>query len=139
MACRLFARRRNALGVLPAGVLLLAGCIIIPVDYHEFGSRHNVSEKAAARLQSGVTTKEEVFLSLGEPDYVSDDGRRLGYGWSKVKALIIVGGYGTGAVAEAKRNYLLQLTFDPQGRLISHNVVKQWGEVISAENVNAAP
>lgn len=133
------AASRAAAGLLAAGVLLCAGCIIIPVNYHEYGSRHNVSEKTAARLQPGVTTKEEVFLQLGEPDHASEDGRRLGYAWSKVRALIFVGGGYSGAVGEAKKNFLLQVTFDAQDRLAALSVVKQWGEGIDAAVVNAAP
>jgi outer membrane protein assembly factor BamE (lipoprotein component of BamABCDE complex) len=133
------ALRRGALSVLPAGALVLAGCIILPVDYHEYGSRHNLTEKTATQLQPGLTTKEEVFLSLGEPDFVSEDGRRLAYEWSKVKALILVGSTASGAVAEAKRKYLLQISFDRQDRLTDISVVKAWGEVISAGKTNTTP
>ena len=133
------AARGLATSLVAAGTLLLAGCIIIPVNYHEFGSRQNISERTAAHLQPGVTTKEEVFLQLGEPDHVSDDGRRLGYAWGKVRALVLVGGGYSGAIAEVKRSYLLQVTFDANGRLAALSVVKQWGDEISAAQVNAKP
>ena len=48
---------------------LATGCIIIPVDYHPPGVRHNISSKTQARLEPGLTTKSEVFLLLGEPDH----------------------------------------------------------------------
>lgn len=106
---------------------LLAGCIIVPVDYHASGSRHNVNAAVQTKLQPGVTTKEDVFLLLGEPDHVSEDGRRIGYKWTKVNVLIIYGAYTTGGVAEVERSHVLHVTFDADDRVAQVAVASAWG------------
>lgn len=110
-----------------AAVALLAGCIVIPVDYHASGSRHNVSAEIQPKLQLGVTTKEEVFLLLGEPDRVSEDGQRLGYGWSKVKAVVMWGAQYSGGISEVEKSYLLHITFDADNRIAHVGLVEKWG------------
>src|SRR5262245_27490699 len=75
-------------------VALFTGCAaVIPTNYYQAGSRTNLNDKTRSTLQLG-TTKDEVFLRLGEPDFVSENGQTVGYAWSKVKALwfIAVGG-----------------------------------------------
>jgi hypothetical protein len=79
-------RRGKPVGVVPysvGGAMMFSGCLVIPVDYHSKGSRQNISDKTQSLLQPGVTTKEEVFLLLGEPDYAFDDGQHIGYAWKK--------------------------------------------------------
>lgn len=62
----------------------------------------------------GQTNREEVLLTLGEPDEVSD-GRRFVYRWSKLKFLAVIPvGYMGGSVS-AKKHYQLIITFDNQG------------------------
>jgi hypothetical protein len=94
------------------GLIILAGCIAIPVNYHAAGSRQNVNQKVQVELQPGITTKEDVFLRLGEPDYYSEDGQVIGYAWTKVGAILMVGGYGSAAAAEIGKSYLFEISFD---------------------------
>jgi outer membrane protein assembly factor BamE (lipoprotein component of BamABCDE complex) len=56
------------------GVLFLAGCLVFPVEYYQAGSRHNIKPQTSNELQAGITTKEEVLLTLGEPDVAAEDG-----------------------------------------------------------------
>lgn len=95
----------------------LAGCLVVPVDYHAAGSRQNITTKTAQQLRPGTTTKEEILLQLGEPDYTSEDGRTLAYAWTKVGALVIVGGYGSAAAAEVGKSHHLVITFDDNNRV----------------------
>lgn len=97
---------------------VLAGCLIIPTDYHAVGSRHNLTTQSTNLFRIGLTTQEEVLLALGEPDYVSDDGQRFGYTWSKVKAILIVIST-SGGGGEFPRNYLIEAGFDASNR-VSH-------------------
>lgn len=122
-----------------ATVTLLAGCIIVPVDYTQAGSRHNVSEKTATTLQPGEITKEEVLLRLGEPDWVSEDERLLGYTWTKVKALVFYGAYYTGGIAEVPKSSLLKLTFDAEDRLVAATAVSEWGATVAPEKAPPEP
>lgn len=113
---------------------LLAGCLVIPVDYYQAGSRHNVATKTDSTLTAGVTTKEEIFLTLGEPDYASEDGQRLGYAWTKVKAVWIIAGQGSAAGGEIERSYVLVATFDDSNRLCQVQLQKTWGSEVPAAN-----
>lgn len=107
-----FGIRRSVTHFVIAALAILGGCLVVPVNYHAAGSRHNVNQKAQIQLQPGLTTKESVFLLLGEPDYYSEDGQTLAYAWTKVGAVVIVGGYGSAAVAEVGKSYYLAISFD---------------------------
>ena len=114
---------------------LTSGCLLIPTDYHDVGVRHNINEKTPDLFKPATSTKEEILLKLGEPDFASDDGRRIGYAWTKVKALLIVASTGGSGVAEFKRSYVLQVSFDDCNRVSNFNLIKEWGECISPERV----
>ncbi len=107
--------------------MVLAGCLIIPVNYTAPGSRGNVTTETGSSIQSGVTSREEVLLHLGEPDHVSDDGRRIGYAWTKVRALWFVGGLGGAASGEIERSYILEISFNPEGSVSGTRLLKEWG------------
>ncbi|MFM1767991.1 MAG: hypothetical protein RJA22_520 [Verrucomicrobiota bacterium] len=106
-------RRGAAWGLAAGALVVLAGCLVIPVDYHTRGSRRNVTAATTNLWRVGVTTREEVLLTLGEPDFVSEDGRRFGHAWSKVKA-IVMGGY---SGSEVWRYYRVETTFDASNRV----------------------
>ena len=95
---------------------MCTGCI--PVNWYGARSRRNVSEETALTLIPGQTTKQEVFLALGEPDEVSLDGKTLAYRWAKVK-LLIVGYYGALPVG---KKYKLLITFDERGVVTQREV-----------------
>ena len=110
------------------GVMTLSGCLAIPTDYHSKYSRHNISDKTQSLLRPGVTTKEEVLLLLGEPDYVSGDGQRIAYYWTKVKMLwgaVGGAGYSVGA-GEIERSYCLDIKFDNDNRVVGVDLTKYW-------------
>lgn len=105
-----------------AALSLLAGCLIIPVSYYPTGSRHNVAPGTTDVLHPGVTTKEELLLMLGEPDFVSEDGQRLGYAWRKIKVVFL-------AQVSSEllgRRYLLEASFDAHNRLVETRLLKEW-------------
>ena len=76
-----------------------------------------MSEETKQTIIPGHTTKEEVFLALGEPDEVSPDGSSFVYRWAKVKLLIVGPSYG--GPVEMGKKYKLIITFD------EHRVVTQ--------------
>lgn len=97
---------------------LCASCIVVPVSYTEYGNRKNVSKETIDRIVIGVTTKEDVRLALGEPDFISMDEACLGYSWSKVKLLwMAAAGYNAtgGAIA---RDYRLTIPFDEKNVVV---------------------
>jgi hypothetical protein len=112
--------------------IVLAGCLIIPVDYHATGSRRNVRVESTNALLLGLTTREEILLTLGEPDFASEDGRRFGYLWTKVKAIWAVASYGgSGAAGEITKSYLLETSFDSTNRLSDVRLLKKWGDSVT--------
>lgn len=64
---------RKSLVVGPASTILLTGCIVIPLDTYDSESRTNLSSETLSKLETGATTREEVLLMLGEPDYGYND------------------------------------------------------------------
>jgi hypothetical protein len=115
--------KRSAMNGLRMAVVIgmlaiISGCLLIPVDYHTPGSRHNISPDVRSKLVPGVTSKEEVLLMLGEPDYVSEDGQDLGYAWSKVKLIVVVAAPGGGGdIGEWGKDYVLHIVFDANNRV----------------------
>ena len=98
--------------------MICSGCAIVPTDYHAPGSRIRINKETQQIITPGKTTKEDVFLMLGEPDIVFSDGLYVKYRWTKVKALwgfFIGGGYSaTGASGYIETDYELIIKFDEQ-------------------------
>lgn len=128
MSARLRHRAAVPQAVLLALLVMVgtSGCIVIPVDFSARGSRQNVDESTAAGFQPGVTTREEVLLQLGEPDVVSGDQRSLGYAWSRIKFVWVVGSYGGGAAGNVAKRSFLRLDFDESGRFICAEITGDW-------------
>jgi hypothetical protein len=112
--------------------LLLAcvtpSCLILPTPpLHSGDARENVDASAAAGFQVGKTTRAEVILTLGEPDTVTADERKLAYRTEKVRALLFIGGYGAAAGAPITKDDYLVFEFDARGRLVSSSTSGHWG------------
>jgi len=101
----------------------LSGCFI-PLNYYENFSRHSISDKTQSLLRPGVTTKEEVFLLLGEPDIASKDGQSITYIWTKVYGWYLL--YFEGRGGEVKRCYVLEIKFDSDNRVVGVDLKKTW-------------
>lgn len=107
-------------------VVLASGCVVVPTSYHAAGSRQNLSHDEGQKLTEGTTSKREVLLMLGEPEFASEDGRVLRYDWQKVKAIWFAGGYYSAASGAVEREYSLELTFDERNVLTKKEVLKHW-------------
>ena len=70
---------------------LTSGCVILPMP-HVFvdGSRRNVTQESVALVKPKVDTCEDVISKLGEPDFVSDDERRMVYDSKKLEWFVYV-------------------------------------------------
>ena len=75
---------------------------------------------------------DEVFLRLGEPDFAAEDGQRIGYAWTKVKALWFVAGRGSAAGGEIQRSYILEVSFEGSNRVSQVRLIKQWGPLVTS-------
>lgn len=98
-----------------AGLILaaasLTGCLIIPTNYYIDASRQNVSEVSPAAIVPGKTTRQDLLLTLGEPDASSLDETEFWYVATKTKAIIIIGNRGGDYLVD----YIHALRFDRQG------------------------
>jgi len=98
------------------GVLLLAGCLPIPVVPHGLGV---VPDKEAFEsLRPGVTTRADVLLLLGEPNHRFDDDRFLMYEWTVAYGYVIVGGYTQAYPIPVAAPHYLCLEFGLDSRLV---------------------
>jgi outer membrane protein assembly factor BamE (lipoprotein component of BamABCDE complex) len=61
---------RTSLPAVLVTALLTTGCLAIPVPESEPGTGRAKDEVAASSLRVGITTREEVLLTLGEPEFV---------------------------------------------------------------------
>ena len=126
---RTFSPFLLALGCALAGAGL-PRCAVVPVvPYYAEGSRRNVGPEPPSSVRVGTSTKDDLFLTLGEPDFVSEDGRRLGYAWTKVSAIwLSVGGAGGGVGGEISNARVLEFTFDERNVVGSVRRLKEWDE-----------
>ncbi len=97
----------------------LTGCLIIPTDYYTATSRQNITMEPPAHILPGTTTREEVLLSLGEPDNTSPDESEMWYMAEKVKAWLIMGYGGSDII----RYYVLIIRFTSSGIVQSQQLV----------------
>ena|ERR1700690_4183676 len=98
---------------------LLTGCPFpVPAHYDKY-SRQNVEEKIPELIKSGVTTREDVMMTLGEPDGVALDESWFVYGSAYCQGgmgLFMAAGGSGGAFAALRMRYRrLILQFDQRG------------------------
>lgn len=120
---------RKWLVIGPVSTILLTGCIVIPMNAYDSESRSNVSAEILSQLKTGITTREEVLLMLGEPDYgYNDDELILVYKWQKIEGFSLIaipysqGIFGGGGLFGT--NYQLNIKFDEKNRLSDVGLIK---------------
>ena len=99
-------------------ILVLSSCAIIPVDYYTGYSRKNTGETTPESIKIGTSSREDVIMTLGEPDEASADETELRYRATKVKAIIIAGYQG----AAVTREYILVVRLDARGIVESQRI-----------------
>lgn len=120
------------------------GCLIIPTPEHRAGwldssppnTRQNLSKKSAKSIIPGKTQKADLDVSLGEPDAISIDGRRVVYKWETV-----VGWYVWCPAFEnrlphdvLKENFLI-VDFDPEGMVVDRRVISSFWRKLCLQEV----
>jgi hypothetical protein len=109
------ARRRP---LLRPFLCLTAGAVgCIPVAHEERptrDSRRSFSDAELAFVRPAATTREEVLLRLGDPDFAWDDGRVLCYAWRT--STFEMATLGTNTLESAVPHYLL-VEFDDAARV----------------------
>jgi hypothetical protein len=116
-------RRGVAHALLLALVITAAGCpFFIPLPGPGPGAP---SVDVLHRIEPGVTTRADVLLALGDPDFRLEDDRYFVYDWTETHAvmgvIIAYGGAGGGVAAAVGDRHALAFEFAPDGRLARLN------------------
>ncbi len=113
-------------------MLLTAGCLVIPIPANRQapGLRTNITPQTVNHLGTGVVSRTEVLLRLGEPDEVSSEERQFRYHTERIKWDIFwaVGGeyHADYGIIEIKKYYDLVLRFDDRGELFAGSWLAGW-------------
>ena len=98
--------------------VLCTGCIYVPDALH-LSARERKVESFLPSIIPGQTTKEEVYLLLGEPDGYSWNQNQLVYRWKKLKFFLMLPfGYTDAGVVTARRKYKLLIILDERGVVV---------------------
>ncbi len=95
--------------------LLVAGCIYVPTPQHaHLGGHGLIGDEEAGRIRPGESSREDVLLLLGEPDYRLGDDRLFVYAWTRI------GGYlfSQGGGGPVPRRNLFAVLFDGNGQVL---------------------
>jgi outer membrane protein assembly factor BamE (lipoprotein component of BamABCDE complex) len=112
-------------------LLLISGCLYIPYHAHI----HRVpDEKTLASIKEDVTSKEDILMTLGEPDRVRNDERIFLYWWQEEHGF--VGWYG-GKGGPVRDTYSLHIEFDENNIVEKYEIKKKgvfsWSQTLPDE------
>jgi hypothetical protein len=105
----------------PARVVLacalgsLAGCIIPTPGWRDPAHRTNTAPPREFAVEIGKTSREEVLLALGEPDWNSPFGGGFLYVGAFVDLLIVLAGQGGGGIIPLGHHQVLAIDFREDG------------------------
>jgi outer membrane protein assembly factor BamE (lipoprotein component of BamABCDE complex) len=107
--------RWRSLWFAAALLVSLTSCAYIPYRVHE---NRDAVEEALGFLTVGITTREEVLLTLGQPDWVKNGERLFLYWWFEA--------YGLETVVESRsgRPSGLRIEFDDDGKVLAFALEK---------------
>ena len=109
-------------------LLLPLGCFGIYVPDPGLGdTRGAIDSRDLKSFAIGATTREEILLTLGEPDFQSEDGSVILYWWYSWRGFIAVIGYGVAGAGTDGSRISLVLKFDDAGRVLRHKFVHSYG------------
>jgi len=101
----------------------LSGCVIIPTPAH--GGKGVVSAEVVQSFILGKTTRAEVLLQLGSPNYRFDQDRFIAYDWTQIVGYWGAGGQGGGDAGGIKDYRILCMEFSQDNRLKKYKFFSQ--------------
>lgn len=117
--------RRSAICAAVIGVLLLSGCIVLPLPEHGDGKTPWIPREAVEKLAVGKSSRTDVVMLLGEPGWRTPDDGAFEYWWNAIVGLVGIGGVGApGVVGDITRPRRLCLLFDGNGTLAGKQYVQ---------------
>ncbi len=107
--------------------LLCVGCVSITPE-HVVGlfSRQPIEKESLEFLEIGSTTREDVLLRLGDPDYARDSERIFVYHWvTKSEKEIGWLDYREASKFETRKRYQVIIGFDEAGIVTSYETKRE--------------
>lgn len=118
-------------GVTTILLFLCVGCLYIPMlDQVTADSRGEIEEEYLELLEVDYTTRAEVVLILGEPEYAAGGDKFFIYSWERDYGDITIWGLGHGPVTE---EFFLLIEFDEEGYMTRYEIRKgsaAWQEIL---------
>lgn len=99
---------------IPIAWIGFSGCIVPTPGLLDTTHRTNTSPLELV-VEIGCTTREEVLLALGEPDWSSPYGGGVLYVAAYVDLVIVLVGQYGGAVIPVGHHRIVSIDFDPEG------------------------
>ena len=105
-------------------LVLLCGCgieraAIDPIGYKSIRQGSRITEKEAAQIVDGETTKDDVYLMFGKPTEILEDGHVFVYNWVRGSNANLLG-LGSGSA----RAHSLIITFDDNRIVKGHRITR---------------
>lgn len=113
-----------------AGALIIASCaalggggagVFLTPEHHggeSGGSRGEIPDKSLAFMQTGVTTRADVMLALGEPDIATNNDTWFAYRWVMMTGgwfFVVPAAAPVGGGSAFHKTHALLIEFDAQG------------------------
>ena len=98
------------------------GCIILTPEHGDLGTRRRLEKTTLDSILVGKTTREEVLLRLGEPDFADRDDRVFVYHWAMVAGYWGIAAYSSSVGGHIARQYFLIMEFDDHGVVKRHEL-----------------
>jgi hypothetical protein len=99
------------------GFWALPGCILPTPGLKDPTHRTNTPDAGSFPVEIGRTTREDILLALGEPDWNTPFGGGVLYVSAFVDVLILVAGQGGGFIVPIGHHRMLAIDFGEDGRV----------------------
>ena len=111
--------------LLVAAILMLSGCIAVPLPSGEFGAvdGNEVVDLELSKLQLGTSTKTEVISILGQPTIDINEYTAFVYAWLMNEHNLVVVTYGMGGLINVYNSENRLLAFNKDDQLVAKGKV----------------
>ncbi len=123
-------------GVTTILLFLCVGCLYIPMlDQVTADSRGEIEEEYLELLEVDYTTRAEVVLTLGEPEYAAGGDKFFIYSWERLYGVFIICSWGYAACGgiPVTKEFFLLIEFDEEGYMTRYEIRKRsaaWQEIL---------
>ena len=99
-------------------LIVLSACIYIPTPQHTIlEGRGMIGIEEIEDFKIDTTSREEVLLRFGEPDFTLNEQSIFAYSWTRVQGYLFIGGGYSGTGGPVGKTTLLLFEFDSMNLL----------------------